>query len=403
MQISVAQDLSYVRSLVDTLSAPGMFGRGYVNDGDKIAANFIKNEFKKMGVQDYGNGYFQYFTLPMNTFPQAPAIKIDHRPLTPGEDFVVLSSSPSVSGTFKLLYVLADSAGQLVFPDFISKVNYPEVVLVTDINQRQFEYNEKMPFAGLIFLVKDKVWWHVSNGHTVLNYFALQVKENLLLPDREMITARIKNSFIPDYPTQNVIGFIEGREQPDSFYVLTAHYDHLGSLGPDVYFPGANDNASGTAMILDLARHFSLPQNQPEYSIAFMAFGAEEAGLLGSGYYAEHPLFPLDQIKFLLNLDMVGSGSEGIKVVNGTVHKQSFNLLVELNEEKRYLKKVSPRTEAANSDHYPFHAKGVPSFFIYTLGEECKEYHNINDTPENLPFTAYEGFFNLIIDFINTL
>lgn len=98
---------------------------------------------------------------------------------------------------------------------------------------------------------------------------------------------------------------------------------------------------------------------------------------------------------------MVGSGSEGIKVVNGTVFEKDFKKLQKINDKNNYLSKVSKRGEAANSDHYPFYYKGVPSFFIYTLGPECKEYHNVYDTPANVPFTKYNDLFKLITNFAN--
>ncbi|MCD4683474.1 MAG: M28 family peptidase, partial [Bacteroidales bacterium] len=255
---------------------------------------------------------------------------------------------------------------------------------------------------GIIFLKEDKVWWHVSNGKEVLDYFKLQIISDKIPISSKTITIKVNNTYFTDYQTQNVIGFVEGKVEPDSFLVFTAHYDHLGQMGADTYFPGANDNASGTAMLLNLARHYSLSENRPDYSIVFMALSAEEVGLMGSEFYATNPLFPLERIKFLVNLDMVGSGSQGVKVVNGSIFKDKFNLLVKLNTKHEYIRKVEERGEAANSDHYPFYAQGVPCFFIYTLGDECKEYHNIYDVSDNVPLTEYDDFFKLLLDFINT-
>ncbi|NJO01334.1 MAG: M28 family peptidase, partial [Bacteroidia bacterium] len=205
-----------------------------------------------------------------------------------------------------------------------------------------------------------------------------------------------------DYISQNVVGYIEGKVEPDSFLVFSAHYDHLGSMGKSAYFPGANDNASGVSMLLELAQFYTQPENRPAYSMAFMAFGAEEVGLLGSKYYVEHPLFPLAQIKFLINMDLVGTGDEGATVVNGLVFKDKFSLLTRLNDQKKYLPEIKVRGFAANSDHFYFTESGVPSFFIYTLGG-IKAYHDIYDRPETLPLTRYEGLFHLIQDFVKHL
>jgi aminopeptidase YwaD len=170
-------------------------------------------------------------------------------------------------------------------------------------------------------------------------------------------------------------------------------------MGRKVYFPGANENASGTAMVMDLARHYSLPENRPAYSMVFMAFSGEEAGLLGSTYNAEHPLFPLAKIAFLVNLDMVGTGDEGITVVNATAFQSDFDDLETINDEKDYLPDVAPRGESCNSDHCPFYKKGVPSFFIYTRSKIYNEYHSVKDRAEDLPLNGYNGLFRLLVDF----
>ena len=170
--------------------------------------------------------------------------------------------------------------------------------------------------------------------------------------------------------------------------------------GKRCYFPGANDNASGCAMLLNLAKYYSL--HPPEYSVVFMAFGAEEVGLIGSKYYIEHQLFNIKQIKFLINFDIVGTGDEGIKVVNATEHKKEFDELVKINEEKKYLLSVQPRGKAHISDHYFFEEAGVKTFYIYTLGG-IKAYHDIYDRPETLPLTKFKELYKLVIDFSDTL
>ena len=394
-----AQDKNFVRHIIDTLTSRSMHGRGYVNSGDKIAADYIRSQFKKFNLKTFGDSYFQPFNIAINTFPDTLEVSVDDKHLVPGKDFVIFSSSPGISGTFHLVWAPADSSGKLQITDKDLK----DKVIVTDISQKKFNEQDSLMPKGVIFLMDNKVWWHVSDGNEIKNYFRLQILKDKILPEAETISIRVKNKFYQNYQTQNVIGFVEGRVQPDSFFVFTAHYDHLGQMGSQVYFPGANDNASGTAMIIDLARHYANPANRPGYSIVFIAFGAEEAGLLGSSCFAANPLFPLGNIKFLINLDMIGSGSEGIKVVNGTKFKTEFEKLVRLNDEFSYIVSVNERGEAANSDHYPFYARGVPCFFIYTLGDECKEYHNIYDISGNVPLTEYEDLFKLLTGFINTL
>lgn len=191
-------------------------------------------------------------------------------------------------------------------------------------------------------------------------------------------------------------GWVKGTLKPDSVIVISAHYDHLGGMGEDTYFPGANDNASGIALLLGLARYYAA--NPQPYTIAFICFAGEEAGLKGSKYFTENPLIPLRNIRFLLNLDLTGTGDEGITVVNAAEFSKEFAQLNEINDAKKLLVKINARGKAANSDHYWFSEKGVRAFFIYTLGG-IKAYHDVFDKAGTLPLTEYEDLFKLIVKF----
>ena len=223
------------------------------------------------------------------------------------------------------------------------------------------------------------------------------------LPDRPRnIRAFWESSVIEKHAARNVAGFIKGKTYPDSFIVFTAHYDHLGRMGQEVYFPGANDNASGTAMMLNLVRYYTRPENRPSCSMAFIAFAGEEAGLRGSEFYTEHPFFPLSTIRFLVNMDLMGTGDDGMMVVNGAVFQREFEILTSLNDSMNYLKTIGKRGKAKNSDHYYFTEKGVPSFFFYTLGG-ISFYHDVYDRAATLPLTKFAEVFRLIRDFTAVL
>lgn len=153
-------------------------------------------------------------------------------------------------------------------------------------------------------------------------------------------------------------------------------------------------------MLLSLAKHFSL--NQPEFDMMFICFAGEEAGIVGSKYYVENPIESLEKIKFVLNLDIMGTGDDGIQVVNGTVYKTEFAKLQGLNDEFSFLKQVKIRGERCNSDHCAFHEKGIPSFFSYTLGGKA-EYHNIYDTAESLSLSEFDSVLDLFKQFLAKL
>jgi Zn-dependent M28 family amino/carboxypeptidase len=173
-------------------------------------------------------------------------------------------------------------------------------------------------------------------------------------------------------------------------------------MGNKTMFPGGNDNASGTSMLLNLMQYFSNPANKPPFTLVFISFAAEEAGLLGSEYYTEHPTKDLSKIKFLLNLDLMGTGDDGIMVVNGSVYEKEFTVLEKINAEQKLLKTIGKRGKAQNSDHYYFTEKGVPSFFLYTTGGRTA-YHDIYDDGPGLPLTKFKEVFTLISTFIKTI
>ncbi|MFD3003388.1 M28 family metallopeptidase [Pontibacter toksunensis] len=401
-----AQDMLRVRQTIDTLTSATMHGRGYIMEGDAKAASYIQDKFKQMGLQPFGKSYFQPFSFPVNTIAETPRLQVAGQVLKPGVDFVANAASASGQGTADILkldstVIHAAAAQQFFRQSFKGKAIVFRQQDQQQINKLPPPYLQKLQQAKVHIILQPRaLLTSVAPQQAPLP--VLEVLEASWPKNASSLTYDVKAQLKPRHEANNVIAYIKGSTQPDSFLVFSAHYDHLGGQGKDVYFPGANDNASGTAMLLELAEYYSQPQNRPAYSMAFIAFAAEEAGLLGSFYYTEHPLFPLRQIRFLLNLDLLGTGSEGIMVVNGKVHEQEFALLQQLNQHHQYLIQIRSRGKAANSDHYPFSEKGVPAFFFYTLGGTAA-YHNTNDFAQQLPLTEFRDVFQMIIDFAKEL
>ncbi len=397
-----SQDTTYVRSVLVKLSSEKFKGRGYVGNGDLIAAKFIANEFKKSGAKPIGvKGYFQPYNFAINSFPSAINFFVKNKRLEAGKDFLIANNSPTTKGRYQLIwYKGEDFSGQSI-RNSIGDVNLNDKFLVIPSYDRSFVKNNPLKARGIICLSKDeKLLWSVSNGTEVVDFVTITIKDELLPEDTKEIKLEFRNKFLPNHITNNVVAYVPGTEMPDSFLVYTAHYDHLGMMGKKACFYGANDNASGTSMILDLAKYYAV--HPAKYTMVFIAFSGEEAGLLGSKYYASNPTLDLSKMKFLINLDMVGSGSDGITVVNAGVYKEEFDRMQNINKKNSYLAQVKFRGESCNSDHCPFYQKGVPSFFIYTMGNEYSEYHNIYDKGVDVPLTAYSNLFRLLLDFNST-
>jgi len=360
---SFSQDINFAHKIVDTLTSPFFWGRGYTKDGMSKAANFISDQFSLSGLKPIaGNTFFQPFSYPANTFPGKMQVSINGKKLIPGKDFII---SPESRGVY--------AKGNLQQQD---STHY-----VDTINR-------------IIVSLKDKLTWSVAGEQA--DYTLVEADKKAFTETPEVIVADIENKLVQNFRASNVCGWVKGMVKPDSVIVISAHYDHLGGMGRNIYFPGANDNASGTSLLLGLAKYYAA-HPQP-FTIAFICFAGEEAGLKGSEYFTKNPLIPLKNIRFLLNLDLEGTGDEGVTVVNATEFTREFNLLNEANKTGNYLVKINARGKAANSDHYWFSEKGVPAFFMYTLGG-IKAYHDVFDIASTLPLTEYEDLFKLIIKF----
>ena len=409
---SLGQDITYAREVISKLCAPSMKGRGYVENGDRNAALFLAEEFEAAGVQKYSKSYFQDFTTPVNSFPGKMNLTINGKALQPGRDFLIDPGSPGISGKFAVELLTADdllnnatwmkkikgasSKFIVICPFDRKKYNAEQIKQINDIISFM-KYSNDNPAKGTLILTDDKLTWSGSTEVYGKPSFTINAAST---PDKvEIVEVTAENRFLKNYQTQNVIGYIEG-EKRDSLLVFTAHYDHLGMMGAETMFPGANDNASGVSVLLNLVKYFSA--HKPEYTVVFIAFAAEEIGLVGSRYFVDHPAFPLAKIKFLVNFDLAGTGEDGIQVVNGKNYQQKFDLIARLNAEGKLLKQIKIRGEACNSDHCMFHSKGVPCFYIYTLGG-IQAYHDIYDRAETLPLTEYEDYLSLLLKFIEKI
>ncbi|MEI6697158.1 MAG: M28 family peptidase [Bacteroidota bacterium] len=405
-----SQDIQYAHSIIDTMCSPTFSGRGYTNQGDTKAARFIANAFDKLKLNKFTYNYFQEYHLSTNTFSKEMKVAIGKKELITGIDFMPALSSPTLKGAFKVFKI--DSSNVQAIKDIhkILRKNLTNKIVLIDkqnINDKEvvafwstLKFENPFLSKGIAYIIDGKLTWGASDGKKQNNYVKLNLLRKALPKNLKKMNVNIEADYLQDYSTQNVVGYVKGKLYPDSFYVFTAHYDHLGQMGKDVYFPGANDNASGTAMVMDLARYFATDTTQPDYSIVFALVSGEETGLHGSHYLANHPLFPLTNIKFLINLDMMGTGSDGITVVNATTFKDQYNRLKAINNEKAYLKAVVERGESCNSDHCAFYEKGVAAIFIYSMGGEFTEYHNVYDLPQKIPLTKYNEIFKLLIDYI---
>ena len=210
---------------------------------------------------------------------------------------------------------------------------------------------------------------------------------------------------------KNILAYVEGNENKEEVVIVSAHYDHVGKRGEDIY-NGANDNGSGTSTILEIAEGFQkakMEGNGPKRSILFLWMTAEEKGLLGSSYYTQNPVFPLDMTIADVNVDMVGRsdnkyqdakdyiyviGSDRLSKDLHDINEMANSNYAQLILDYTYNDEKDPNRFYYRSDHYNFARNGIPAIFFFNGVHE--DYHRTSDTIEKIDFKAMEKVGKLI-------
>lgn len=216
----------------------------------------------------------------------------------------------------------------------------------------------------------------------------------------ENVRIKININFAKEYVyANNVVGFVEGSDKKlkDEIIIVGAHYDHVGYFSPSVMgsaekdsiYNGADDNASGTVGMMEVARAFGLSRTKPRRSILFIAFCGEEKGLLGSRFYVDNPLFPIEKTIAMVNLDMIGRNSIDSLILIGWSYSDDMRKLVE-EENKAIGFKFSYNGERdfSRSDQASFARKGIPVIFFHS--GEHQDYHKVSDEVAKINFAKIE-------------
>ncbi len=211
--------------------------------------------------------------------------------------------------------------------------------------------------------------------------------------------------------SENVVAFIKGTEKPDEIIVISAHLDHEGVKGEDIY-NGADDDGSGTVAILEIAQAFKKAVNDgygPKRSILFLHVTGEEKGLLGSRFYTENPIFPLKNTVTDLNIDMIGRidkfhkenpnyvyliGSDKLSTDLHKVSEETNKKYMNINLDYKYNDDNDPNRFYYRSDHYNFAKHNIPVIFYFN-GTHA-DYHKPTDTPDKINYNLLENRTRLI-------
>lgn len=394
--IAGAQDVEYANSVVKELSSDKYLGRGYVGKGDSIAADYLSEQMSKLKLGTVSdNCYMQHYTMPINRYPYEPKVSIGGRSFNCVADYNIYPSSPSIKGTFPIVWIQADDIksptrlSELLRSDLSNSFVALDTVGLGDSEMgkyiRTLMVNNAFRAKGVLDVDKSSIW---RARKLMTDYVRLYFRPGVISPKDKTINIELIAEHIDNYKTQNVLGFIEG--ESDTTIIFSAHYDHLGMQGNHIY-PGALDNASGVATVLSLAKEFA--KKRQRYSMLFILVSGEECGLNGSKYFVQNPLVDLDKVKMVFNFDMSGAGERGTALFNGKLYPDVIKAFSDADDKFNCFENLSFSALTLNSDHASFYMAGVPALSFYTKGEGEKYYHKPTDRARFVTMEALEGIY----------
>ena len=381
---ALAQTPDALRRDVEYLASDELEGRATPSAGLEKAADFIFNRFREAGLEaEFQTAHFVEARVRMQGFSlvlgdnavDGKAVRI--RSLVPlelkNEPVVVLPESGllplGIEGK-----VVAGKAGTYGREELLPELQKRKPKLILLIGPLRGEGR------GAASFLED-----AEAGNAPVLRIAAE------LPARgSTVSLHLEAPPLRPVPLRNVVGVLKGADPRlrNQYVLVTAHYDHVGRNDQGI-FPGANDNASGTATVLEIAAALAAVKERPRRTVVFIAFFGEERGLLGSYYYARHPLFPLKDTVADVNFEQMGR-AEGHPATFG-VTGQSFTTMTEILTGAALKKGVRfrPDKEADSyferSDNYPFALFGIPNLTAVAAFDYA-EYHDRGDTADKLDF-----------------
>ena len=421
----MAQDTNYARRLIRELSSERMWGRGPSHKGDSIAASYLRSEMQRLHLKPLGKNFYQEYSYATFSMEGQCWMAVNGKRLRNYDDFRVMPWSAKVDSRNMKVIVLpveafldAERLHRFVARHegtiadafvYIDATQLADTARRGELQRALGRLKKRNPFGskGIMVGVEQLSTPSFSHCDQQHGYAYLEVQAKAMPAKIKSLDVCVNTQYHPLYRTQNVCGMIEG--ETDTLIIVGAHYDHLGTMGDgykyqqgnelhhegQVHFPGAHDNASGVAAVMDIARICTY--EKPHYTMVFLLFSGEEAGLKGSTYAAEHPLVDFSKVKLMLNLDLFCGGDEGLMVFNAesSATKPFFDRLLTLNNAIQVAPEVRPRKNSPNSDHYPF-SLHCPSLYILSMGMPYGGYHSPEDVCAACGLNNYYNYLLLV-------
>ena len=445
------------------LASDSLGGRFPGTKGDQLAAKYIATSFKNAGLSLYNKTGFQNFdVLTRQELGKKNTLTIDGAKMKLKSDFAPFPFSGNGKAEGEAIfagygfdikndtfqwndYAGLDVKGKIVLllrgmpeslkyeslfdsysDEIVKAINARDkgASAVIFVSGSKYDPTEKFPQMNLressagipVFQVKRDV----ANKMLASGGINTEAYENKIKGDFKPLSVALKskislNSEIVKIKatTHNVVGYVFAGDtsKVKSYIVIGAHYDHLGMGGMGsssriqdtvAVHNGADDNASGVTVLLELAAKFQQEREKLKHNLVFVAFSAEEMGILGSKYFTEHAPVPVKAIKAMINLDMVGRLKEDTLLqVNGTgTSEEAVDLINKINGNYKFNLRMAPEGYGP-SDHAAFYGKNIPVFFI-TTGAHT-DYHTPMDDREKINFAGMEKVANFTGELLSEL
>lgn len=409
------------------LAAPEMEGRETGTEGQRKAADYLKQQFQRIGIAPGNNGNWeQFYPLYRDTLTDAQ-VTVNGTAYQFGKDFTATLNSINSSTLYisEVVYLgkgdtTTDIRGKAVIlagkqptqtEIFRLYQRQPAVLLFTQpgIDKQPSSRAGRMYFS-LYRSRQSATSVRISEAmaEAILKTDLAKAKDQSL--ETKTFPAELMIRFektIQTIQASNVIGMIEGTDKKDEYVVISAHYDHVGIIGGKIH-PGADDDGSGTVGVLELAEAFAKAKaagKGPRRTILFLAVSGEEKGLWGSEYYGNHPVYPMEKTSIDINIDMIGRKDDNLKSLDSNNHVYLIgddklsselprfvdsinNMYIKIITDRKYNDPKDPNRLYYRSDHYNFAAKGVPIVFFFDGIH--KDYHKPSDTPDKINYDLHE-------------
>ena len=414
--------LNSLKQHIGFLSSDDLKGRRAGDPGEVLAADYISNKFKSYGLLPKGadGGYLQPFNIfDGKEISQSTYFKVNGHSLIPIIDFFPLSNSINSNAISADISPALNESGQPWIIDLAdpleqqkSNPHFDPSNVVTELLTNAHTkgapavifYNSKPDGDQLRFEPKDQ------SAATIIPaiFITTKAKQEYFTDPSSSYRIEFSISFSPRVRlARNVVGYIDNGAPLT--IVLGAHFDHLGygedgnSMirgGEPAIHNGADDNASGTSAIIELASQLSRSKSKP-YNYLFIAFSAEELGLNGSKFFVENPTIPLNTINYMINLDMVGRMNDSTKsiTVGGYGTSPSWKSMIESVKQKTFSIRVDS-SGTGPSDHTSFYRKDIPVLFFFT-GLHT-DYHKPSDDADKINYLGTVEIVKFIRELILT-